>query len=248
MSLIPLSRRELLTSSIARGIGGTIFSTFALSQARSQESTEGDNLRAGVGFMSDKVSSNPSAAREWLQSAETIRATKNEFISDLHGYWASDFALRSTNHSFLVTLTPFIKANSTGVCRMGVAFHPWMHIDGYGVNRTLNVPEIQSLYPAATFFRRQLNLFENGTMAMVPFPDTPQLPINTLHEDTFVKIVLQAQSNPNAYRLHYARYYIMAGRTGSASNFIILVAHAYTLKDEPDTKNGLRIAYTSVSP
>ena len=82
-------------------------------------------------------------------------------------------------------------------------------------------------------------------MLFTPFPDTPRLPITATYEDSFVQIVKRANLNPDDYRLHYARYFVTAGRRGTQITPRVLLAHAYTLKTAVNIKQELRISYTS---
>jgi hypothetical protein len=118
---------------------------------------------------------------------------------------------------------------------VGVAYHPWAHVSGYHPNRTLNAAEIEWLERVYT------------EMHVMPFPDTPRRAISSLHEDVFVNILQRANRNPSDYRIHYARYYVIAGTRGSRVVPRLVMAFAYTLRTAVDIKRELQISYIGVS-
>jgi hypothetical protein len=244
MALISLSRRDLLARTIATGVGGITLSTFPGRPPLAQSLTDPQQVKSGISRWNDTTSSEPSLVKEWLANSEATKATKNEFDSGVHGEWANDWAVVNRSKTYARCSTIFGQLDNP--YWMGVVFHPWMHVLGYAPNRTLNTTELATLYESQRFFDRTLNFFSDGQMVFAPFPDTPRIQISSLHEDSFVRILTRANVNPNDFRLHYARYYVMAGRRGSRTVPIPLLAHAYTLRSATDIKESLRISYTSV--
>jgi hypothetical protein len=110
MSLISPSRREMLTRMIATGAGGVLLTSFSGVVARAQDRQEAVRLRMGVDYVGDATDEG-SVVREWLQYSETIRATKNEFESGIHGEWANDIALKNDRSQYLQIITRFYKSS-----------------------------------------------------------------------------------------------------------------------------------------
>jgi hypothetical protein len=244
MSIISPSRRKLLTKIVATGVGGAIFSTFDAGEADAQLVGNPADLLQAVSFMNENIAENRTSAQEWLAGSEIIKATKNEFDSPIQAEWASDFSLRN-ERGFLKTNARF--QSDTEQCQMGVSFHPLMSIIGYRPNLTLNIFEIKSLYTATTAYNNNIGLYSNDRMVLAPFPDTARLEIQPLYEDTFVRIVLMHNDDPNKYRLYYARFYVMcvATSTGKRKPQPIL-AHAYGLRNITNIKEDVRISYTLI--
>jgi hypothetical protein len=245
MSLLSLSRRDLLTRAIATGVGGITFSTFCGGRTSAQSLTDPQQLRYGIEQWNDALSAQPLLIKNWMATSEFRMASKNEFTSQIDADWANDWVVSNRSNTGARCNTLFGKNDSD--LFMGVEFHPWMHIDGYHPNRTLNTVEMAALDENKPFFEQTLNFFKDGRLFIAPFPDTPRLRITSAHEDTFVRIVRRANQNPDNYHLHYARYYVMAWWSGSRITPRPILAHAYTLKTAKDIKVELRIAYTTAN-
>jgi hypothetical protein len=246
MSLISLSRRELLARTIATGVGGLFLSSFGSRPAPAQSLTLAEDLRKGVVSWNKQVAHQPPLIQDWLGHSEIIRATKNEFADDsFHGEWANDYAYEHEEKKYVRGGTIFgAESNSWW---MGIVYHPWQHIDGYHPFRTLNVVEKAAQYENRTFFERTLSFYQEGQMTFAPFPDTKRLRLTQVHYDSFYQIVRKANLNPDDYRLHYARYHVMAGRAGGSIRPRPLIAHAYTLKTAVNVRQELRMTYSSAT-
>jgi hypothetical protein len=190
----------------------------------------------------DAVVEQRELARDYLDSAQVVRANKSEFSSPTQAEWANDFAIQHPTGKY--------PSFSTRVgARAGIGPHPWMHIlPEYNPSVTLNVAEMESLQPTASFFQRQLSLYRNSVLVMAPFPDTPRLPAEQVHIDGFANIVHRANLNPDDYRLHYVRYYVMSvAGTNRPAKVQPLIAHAYTRRDEIRIKENCHINYSLIS-
>jgi hypothetical protein len=236
---------------VATGAGATVISTFGTSLLSGQTDEEAAKLRGdtkeGVLWLGNNVSQQPDSVKEWLANSEVIKASKKEFDQPVHAEWANDTALRGTKQNFLKTAAGFF-GKAMHFAQMGVTFHPWMTVlDDYSPNVTLNNVEIASLLPTAKYFMKQ-PFYNKGSMVLAPFPDTPRLPVNQLSLDGFAKLVLNARFNPDDFKLHYVRYYVMsvATKKGQAPKTQTLVAHGYTRAGEQASLRNLRLDFVGV--
>jgi hypothetical protein len=244
MSIISLSRRDLLAKTIATGVGGSLLSTFSADHAAAQTEADADLLRKGIVEWSERAADQPVLIKDWLAHSEVVKATKNEFASGVHGEWANDWVVEHESKKYIRTATNFGRVDPFW---MGVVFHPWMHVIGYAPNRTLNIREVATLQQNTTFFERTLRFYSDDSLIFAPFPDTPRLDITTAHEDSFARIVMRSGQNPANYRLHYARFYVMAGRHGTQVPPRPLIAHGYTLRTAINIKQNLQITYSTIA-
>jgi hypothetical protein len=241
------SRREFLARMIVTGSGGPILSIFNLRQAAAQIAFAYESLMMGVLFMAAKIARQAALGQLWLNNSEIITASKNEFDSEIQAFWANDSIIVNRTAGPLHLDTPL--QSSDGPLLLGVNFHPWMSIVGYHPSVTLNTHEIASLRAATELFTNAESgwLDQDGTMVIAPFPDTPRLSISQVHVDGFAAIVRKNNLNPNDYRLHYVRYYVMAIRQGGGRvRPQPIIAYAYTRRADADIKEKLNIAYATL--
>jgi hypothetical protein len=170
----------------------------------------------------------PLKVDTWFEGSSVKRATKIEFQAPIHASYANDFILQSS--------TDFeLRYNPTAV-PIRVHGHPWMSITSYSPNVTLNNAEIAALLPTATFFDSQMRFYNNGT-GSAPFPDSPRLQVQDMHQDAFDRSARGASINPRRFHLHYVRYYLL----GTAPSLghpkpQPLLAHAYSAIGSEDLR------------
>jgi hypothetical protein len=240
-----MNRRTLVSRLAAMGVGGTLLSTFSISRLLAQTDSEAAELRRGVSFVGDQMTEESGAVQSWLRQSQDIEASKKEFQQgSVHQYWANDTALRPGDGlAHLQANTIFFTGRAWVV--MGVRFHPWMSIVGYGPGVTLNNPEIWALGRSAEHFQR-LMLWDDATIVIAPFPDTERRLPAAGDQEAFARDVWAHGENPEHYDLHYVRNYVMSVRRGGGRAAQPLRGFGYTRRGASRSKRNLSVSFSLI--
>ena len=127
----PLVQEWLRNSEIVKGAANQF--------DQHHHTAERQPIIAALMNLCDQLLQEPHAAeaKRWLLQAELVKATKNEFSDEVQKEWANDWAIIG---SFRIGS---FRSETDFPVWFGITFHPWMHIDGYAPNRTLNTAEIE---------------------------------------------------------------------------------------------------------